>query len=78
MRADRHQRHPMRAYLTRLDRQLGRAQALAERERLLPPRWMRLVWRAVWWLLAAIALWVLAMLVLTVIAAVLADLATRP
>ena len=69
---------PLRDYLAHLDAQLARGRHLAEREGLLPPRWMRRVWRAIWWLLAAIALWLLFVLVLATLAAVITDLATRP
>ena len=69
---------PLRGYLAHLDAQLARGRHLAEREGLLPPRWMRLVFRAVMWLLVAIGLWLLFVLALAALAAVVADLATRP
>ncbi len=71
-------RRNWRARLARVDAQIGRGLELAEREGLLPPPWMRRVWRAVMWLLVAIALWLLFVFVLAALAAVAADLATRP
>lgn len=47
-----------------------------------PPDWMRRIWRAVMWLLVAVAAWLLFVLVcvavVTALAAVAADFATRP